>query len=31
MDPAIDPREQAPDFRVTPRLVIGLPSCWRAS
>lgn len=24
MDPAIDPREQAPDFRVTPRLVIGL-------
>ena len=24
MDPAIDPREQAPEFRVTPRLVIGL-------
>lgn len=24
MDPAIDPREQAPEFRVTPRLIIGL-------
>jgi predicted membrane protein len=24
MDPAMDPQEQAPDFRVTPRLVVGL-------
>jgi hypothetical protein len=24
MDPAIDPQESPPDFRVTPRLVIGL-------
>jgi len=24
MDPAIDPQDEAPDFRVTPRLVIGL-------
>jgi predicted membrane protein len=24
MDPAMDPREQPPEFRVTPRLVVGL-------